>query len=77
MRRFILVEFFLFFQLKNTSEHVKSSAFMEMTNQIARSTMRTQVEIEKCERNVRKMIARFAQIESDKDKERRLTKQIQ
>ena len=62
-------------QLKHTSEFVHSPSFMDLTNQIARNTSRTGVEAEECERSLKKMVARFNQIENEKDRERRLVTQ--
>ena len=67
--------FFFFSQLKHTSEFVHSTSFMDLTNQIARSTSRIGVEAEECERSLKRMIVRFNQIENEKDRERRLIKQ--
>lgn len=62
-------------QLKETSKYLQSNHLSELSQQISLSTERTFGEFEVTRSSLEKLYQTLVQIEGEKDRERRLTKQ--
>ena len=62
-------------QLKQASEYLRSNRLSEVAQQIALSSERTVSDFDGTKMNLEKLYSKLVQIEGEKDRERRLTKQ--
>lgn len=62
-------------QLKETSEYLRSNLLSEVAQQISLSTERTMGDFDSTKSSLEKLHNKLVQIEGEKDRERRLTKQ--
>lgn len=63
------------FQLKETSDYLRSNLLSELAQQISLSTERTMADFDNTKTSLEKLHSKLVQIEGEKDRERRLTKQ--